>query len=48
MGWNTLRDTRTPLFSDFNEGLAGNAVYFVHGYYGLSKDTIATCDYIPL
>ena len=47
MGWNTLRDTRTPLFSDFNEGQTGNAVYFVHGYYaGLSKDTIATCDYI--
>jgi len=47
MGWNTLRDTRSPLFSGFNASGDGNAVYFVHSYYaGLSKDTIATCDYI--
>ena len=59
MGWNTLRDTRSPLFSDFKTGGDGNAgdeargdnagdsIYFVHSYYaGLSKDTIATCDYI--
>lgn len=59
MGWNTLRDTRSPLFSDFNTGgegntgdeargdNAGDSIYFVHSYYaGLSKDTIATCDYI--
>ena len=59
MGWNTLRDTRSPLFSYFNTGgegntgdeargdNAGDSIYFVHSYYaGLSKDTIATCDYI--
>ena len=59
MGWNTLRDTHSPLFSDFNTGgegntgdeargdNAGDSIYFVHSYYaGLSKDTIATCDYI--
>ena len=59
MGWNTLRDTRSPLFSDFNAGgdsnagdkargdKEGDSVYFVHSYYaGLSKETIAKCDYI--
>lgn len=59
MGWNTLRDIRSPLFNDFNAGgdsnagdkargdNEGNSVYFVHSYYaGLSKETIAECDYI--
>ena len=44
MGWNNLRDTRSPLFDDFN---ANDPVYFVHGYYAaVSEHTIATCDYI--
>lgn len=44
MGWNTLRDTRPPLFTGFSED---EPVYFVHGYYaGLSEHTIATCEYI--
>lgn len=47
MGWNTLRDTRSPLFRDLEEGPAGDSVYFVHSFHaGLSRDTIATCDYI--
>ena len=44
MGWNTLRDTRWPLFTGFNED---EPVYFVHGYYaGIAEQTVATCNYI--
>ncbi len=53
MGWNTLRDTRSPLFDGFiadnkaNSGNAGDSVYFVHSYYTeLSEEAIAACDYI--
>lgn len=53
MGWNTLRDTRFPLFDGFTPGNepntrdSGDSVYFVHGYYaGISEHTIAACDYI--
>lgn len=47
MGWNTLQDTRSPLFRDFTAGNDGDSVYFVHGYYaGLSGDSIATSQYI--
>ncbi len=52
MGWNALRDLRSPLF----EGLCEKSesaevhapyVYFVHSYYvPLCKETIATADYI--
>ena len=44
MGWNTLRDTRPPLFAGFSED---ETVYFVHGYYaGVAEQTVATCHYI--
>lgn len=46
MGWNTLTVTRpSPLFGDFR---AGGAVYFVHSYYCVPKDSgvvTATADY---
>ena len=43
MGWNQLRDTRSPLM----EGAEGGYVYFVHSYYvPLCAETIATADYI--
>ena len=43
MGWNMLRDTRTPLM----QGIEGGYVYFVHSYYvPLCEETIATADYI--
>lgn len=43
MGWNRIRDLKTPLF----KGDMGNQyTYFVHSYYAaLGSDTIAECDY---
>lgn len=44
MGWNTLTETRSPLFKDFDKE---EFVYFVHSYYvPLCKDTAARTDYI--
>lgn len=44
MGWNTLSDLKSPLFSGIEET---NDVYFVHSYYcGLGDSTVAVCDYI--
>ncbi|HCA09472.1 imidazole glycerol phosphate synthase subunit HisH [Chryseobacterium sp.] len=44
MGWNTLSDLKSPLFSGIEEN---NDVYFVHSYYcGLGDSTVAVCDYI--
>ena len=44
MGWNTIYDLRSPLFSGVKEN---SFVYFVHSYYAeLSTQTIATTDYI--
>ena len=43
MGWNQLRDMRTPLFKGLPDGAY---VYFVHSFRaGLSRDTIATTIY---
>ena len=43
MGWNALRDTKSPLM----KGIEGGYVYFVHSYYvPLCAETIATADYI--
>lgn len=43
MGWNTLTETRGPLF----EGIGRQEyLYFVHSYYAaVGEDTIASCDY---
>ncbi|MDR3025590.1 imidazole glycerol phosphate synthase subunit HisH [Chryseobacterium sp.] len=44
MGWNTLSEQTSPLFSGMNED---NDVYFVHSYYcELSDFTTSVCDYI--
>ena len=44
MGWNQIKDLKTPLFNDV---VNTNHVYFVHSYYAeLSKYTIATTGYI--
>lgn len=44
MGWNSLSDTRSPLFRGFPDNAF---VYFVHSYYvPLNPDTIARADYI--
>lgn len=44
MGWNTLSDFKSNLFSD---GKEENDVYFVHSFYcELSKYTTSVCDYI--
>ena len=41
MGWNQLRDVKSPLFKN------NSYVYFVHSYYvPLCNETIATADYI--
>ncbi|WP_027455366.1 imidazole glycerol phosphate synthase subunit HisH [Xylanibacter brevis] len=41
MGWNQLRDVKSPLFEN------NSYVYFVHSYYvPLCNETIATADYI--
>ncbi len=45
MGWNSLRDLKTPLFKDLKDG--EDYAYFVHSYYvPMSEYTIATADYI--
>lgn len=45
MGWNEIRDTKTPLFGGLNG--VGHYVYFIHSYYvPLCKETIAVADYI--
>ena len=44
MGWNQVRDTERPLFSQFDEG---RNFYFVHSYYvPISPYTNSVCDYI--
>jgi imidazole glycerol-phosphate synthase subunit HisH len=44
MGWNTIYELRSPLFSEVKENAF---VYFVHSYYAaLSPQTIAKSDYI--
>lgn len=44
MGWNTLEDVKTPLFSNEQES---RFVYFVHSYYvPVNEHTVATTDYI--
>ena len=44
MGWNTIYDVKTPLFSHVPEN---SYVYFVHSYYAaLGTHTIATTNYI--
>ncbi|MDX1284626.1 MAG: imidazole glycerol phosphate synthase subunit HisH [Draconibacterium sp.] len=44
MGWNSIKDLKSDLFSD---ELENEYVYFVHSYYAeKSEHTIATCDYI--
>ena len=46
MGWNTLEQTRTPLFRGFGAG-EEEYVYFVHSYYvPLCKATAAVTRYI--
>jgi imidazole glycerol-phosphate synthase subunit HisH len=44
IGWNSLYDLKSILFTDLKEG---DFVYLVHSYYAdLGKDTVATVDYI--
>lgn len=44
MGWNTVSDQNSPLFSGIKED---QDVYFVHSYYcELSDFTTSVCDYI--
>lgn len=44
MGWNTIYDTRSPLFKDFTQP---EFAYFIHSFYvPLCDHTIATTDYI--
>ncbi len=44
MGWNTIHNLKSPLFTGFPEN---SYVYFVHSYYcEMSPYTIATCDYL--
>lgn len=44
MGWNTISEQNSPLFSRIEEG---SDVYFVHSYYcELSDYTTSVCDYI--
>ena len=43
IGWNDIRNLRSPLFEGVDEGAF---VYFVHGYYAeTGDDTTATADY---
>ena len=43
MGWNTLQNPKSVLFSDISEEIC---VYFVHSYYAeLSKETSSFCFY---
>jgi len=44
MGWNTISDFRSDIFSGIEEK---SDVYFVHSYYcELSENTTSVCDYI--
>lgn len=44
MGWNTISDLKSNLFSGIEEK---NDVYFVHSFYcELSENTTSVCDYI--
>ncbi|MCT2409175.1 imidazole glycerol phosphate synthase subunit HisH [Chryseobacterium antibioticum] len=44
MGWNTISNLKSPLFSGVEEN---SDVYFVHSYYcGLADATVAGCGYI--
>ncbi|MFP7654632.1 imidazole glycerol phosphate synthase subunit HisH [Chryseobacterium proteolyticum] len=44
MGWNTVNDLESPLFSGIEKT---NDLYFVHSYYcELSEYTTSVCDYI--
>ena len=44
MGWNNLKNVKTPLFTD---DLNGEYVYFVHSYFvEVGNDTAAICNYI--
>ncbi len=44
MGWNTVLDLKSPLFSEI---LEEDDLYFVHSFYcELSKNTTSVCDYI--
>ncbi len=44
MGWNTISDFKSPLFSEISEE---NDLYFVHSFYcELSEKTTSVCDYI--
>jgi len=44
MGWNTILDFKSPLFSGVSED---NDLYFVHSFYcELSENTTSVCDYI--
>jgi glutamine amidotransferase len=44
MGWNSLRDIKSPLFKGIE---SCHDFYFVHSYYAeLCPETVAVCDYI--
>jgi imidazole glycerol-phosphate synthase subunit HisH len=44
MGWNTISEFQSPIFSGIEEE---NDVYFVHSFYcELSENTTSVCDYI--
>ncbi|MDQ1803433.1 imidazole glycerol phosphate synthase subunit HisH [Chryseobacterium sp. PTM-20240506] len=44
MGWNTVNDLKSPVFSGIEKT---NDLYFVHSYYcELSEYTTSVCDYI--
>jgi len=44
MGWNTVSDLKSPLFSEISEE---DDLYFVHSFYcELSENTTSVCDYI--
>ncbi|WP_185204498.1 imidazole glycerol phosphate synthase subunit HisH [Chryseobacterium sp. C3] len=44
MGWNTISDFKSGIFSDIEEN---SDVYFVHSFYcELSENTTSVCDYI--
>jgi len=44
MGWNSVSDLKTPLFSKISED---DYFYFVHSFYVTAgPDTAATCDYL--
>lgn len=44
MGWNTISELQSPIFSGIEEE---SDVYFVHSFYcELSKNTTTVCDYI--